>query len=64
MVNTAKYVNHKPTMMFLVLSTVTILSHNVAQVFGQSNYASHANNINYIGEGLPEETVLDGKVSC
>jgi hypothetical protein len=35
----------------------------VVQVFGQSNYASHANNINYIGNGLPEETVLDGKVS-
>lgn len=34
-----------------------------AQVFGQSNYASHGNNINYIGNGLPEETVLDGKVS-
>lgn len=33
------------------------------QVFGQSNYASHGNNINYIGNGLPEETVLDGKVS-
>lgn len=32
-------------------------------MFGQSNYASHGNNINYIGNGLPEETVLDGKVS-
>lgn len=48
--------NSKPTMMFLLLLCVV-------QVFGQSNYASHANNINYIGSGLPEETVLDGKVS-
>lgn len=31
-------------------------------VFGQSNYASHANNIEYVG-GLPEEATLDGKVS-
>lgn len=43
------------TIFFLLLSAV--------QVFGQSNYASHGNNINYIGNGLPEETVLDGKVS-
>lgn len=33
------------------------------QVFGQSNYASHANNVEYRGEGLPEEATLDGKVS-
>lgn len=31
-------------------------------VLGQSNYASHANNIEYIG-GLPEEATLDGKVT-
>ncbi|CRK92229.1 CLUMA_CG005752, isoform A [Clunio marinus] len=36
---------------------------NSVRVFGQSNYASHGNNINYIGNGLPEETVLDGKVT-
>lgn len=29
---------------------------------GQSNYASHGNNVEYQGEGLPEKTVLDGKV--
>lgn len=29
---------------------------------GQSNYASHANNIDYLGKGLPEEATLDGKV--
>lgn len=40
-----------------------IVSFNIAHVTSQSNYASHANNVNYIGEGLPEETVLDGKVS-
>ncbi|XP_037915270.1 uncharacterized protein LOC119654170 [Hermetia illucens] len=30
---------------------------------GQSNYASHANNVEYQGEGLPEEATLDGKVT-
>lgn len=30
---------------------------------GQSNYASHANNVDYLGKGLPEEATLDGKVS-
>lgn len=29
----------------------------------QSNYASQANNIEYQGNGLPEQTILDGKVS-
>ncbi|KAM3956261.1 uncharacterized protein ACR2FA_009771 isoform 2-T3 [Aphomia sociella] len=29
----------------------------------QSNYGSQANNIEYQGEGLPEQTVLDGKVT-
>lgn len=28
----------------------------------QSNYASQANNVEYIGEGLPENALLDGKV--
>lgn len=30
----------------------------------QSNYVSHANNVEYRGEGLPEEATLDGKVSA
>ena len=29
----------------------------------QSNYGSQANNIEYQGDGLPEQTILDGKVS-
>ncbi|CAG5035281.1 unnamed protein product [Parnassius apollo] len=32
-------------------------------VHAQSNYGSQANNIEYQGEGLPEQTVLDGKVT-
>lgn len=32
-------------------------------IVGQSNYASHANNVEYTGDGLPEEATLDGKVS-
>lgn len=34
----------------------------VQNTVGQSNYASHANNVNYLGEGLPGEATLDGKV--
>lgn len=32
-------------------------------VASQSNYASQANNIEYQGEGLPEQATLDGKVT-
>lgn len=35
----------------------------IPYAFTQSNYASHANNIGYQGEGLPEEATLDGKVN-
>ena len=35
----------------------------VQNAVGQSNYASHANNVEYLGEGLPGEATLDGKVS-
>lgn len=49
--------------MLLQSSILTFIILNIHHVNGQSNYASHANNINYIGKGLPEETVLDGKVS-
>lgn len=43
---------------FLLISVALIQN-----AVGQSNYASHANNINYLGKGLPEEATLDGKVS-
>lgn len=43
--------------------SLAVITLNIAHVTSQSNYASHANNVNYIGKGLPEETVLDGKVS-
>ncbi|CAK1548082.1 unnamed protein product [Leptosia nina] len=32
-------------------------------VQAQSNYGSQANNVEYQGDGLPEQTVLDGKVT-
>ncbi|KAI4459817.1 cypher isoform b [Holotrichia oblita] len=35
----------------------------VASVSSQSNYANQANNIEYIGDGLPEQATLDGKVT-
>lgn len=47
------------TMTFLIFSLTCL----IAGVLGQSNYAQHGHNINYIGTGLPEETLLDGKVS-
>ncbi|XP_018334669.1 uncharacterized protein LOC108743583 [Agrilus planipennis] len=31
--------------------------------FPQSNYADQANNVEYIGKGLPEQATLDGKVT-
>lgn len=34
----------------------------VSSVSSQSNYATHGNNVGYLGEGLPEEATLDGKV--
>lgn len=45
----------------LSLVTLLLLANSIA---GQSNYASHANNVEYEGDGLPEEATLDGKVSC
>lgn len=43
----------------VVLIAVSFIQNAV----GQSNYASHANNVDYLGKGLPEEATLDGKVS-
>ncbi|XP_053600715.1 titin isoform X3 [Plodia interpunctella] len=40
-----------------------ILACAVTVARAQSNYGSQANNIEYQGEGLPEQTVLDGKVT-
>ncbi|KAF9795607.1 hypothetical protein SFRURICE_004979 [Spodoptera frugiperda] len=39
-----------------------VLACALAVAQAQSNYGSQANNIEYQGEGLPEQTVLDGKV--
>ncbi|XP_045541904.1 uncharacterized protein LOC106711540 [Papilio machaon] len=46
--------------MALLWCILTCLS---AAAYAQSNYDSQANNIEYQGEGLPEQTVLDGKVT-
>ncbi|XP_063890905.1 uncharacterized protein Pot isoform X1 [Helicoverpa armigera] len=40
-----------------------VLACALAMAQAQSNYGSQANNIEYQGEGLPEQTVLDGKVT-
>ncbi|KAK9498438.1 hypothetical protein O3M35_003077 [Rhynocoris fuscipes] len=46
---------------YLFLLTVAILYS--PSVNGQSNYASQANSVEYSNEGLPDSTVLDGKVT-
>lgn len=56
---------HRTTNRLRAVQAIFICALAVLQqtAFGQSNYASHANNIGYRGEGLPEEATLDGKVS-
>lgn len=44
----------------ILLLPLALLANLIA---AQSNYASHANNVEYTGDGLPEEATLDGKVS-
>ncbi|OWR45579.1 hypothetical protein KGM_208789A, partial [Danaus plexippus plexippus] len=46
--------------MALLVLMIACLS---AVAHAQSNYGSQANNIEYQGDGLPEQTVLDGKVT-
>lgn len=45
----------------VLASFVLILNQN--GISAQSNYASHANSLEYQGNGLPEEATLDGKVT-
>lgn len=54
---------HKTRNRYNVVAILMLLCLHVNHVLSQSNYASHGNNINYIGTGLPEETLLDGKVT-
>lgn len=42
---------------------VVVLAINYDSALCQSNYANQANNIEYQGEGLPEQATLDGKVT-
>ncbi|XP_052564060.1 uncharacterized protein LOC120424730 [Culex pipiens pallens] len=51
----------KPTLICFVALILIFLDDN--HCAAQSNYASHANSIEYQGEGLPEEATLDGKVT-
>jgi hypothetical protein len=50
---------HKTTRIYFVVALLLCCD----WAYGQSNYASQANNVEYQGEGLPEEATLDGKVS-
>lgn len=53
---TAKSRSCSSAMIFLLFVS------GISFVSSQSNYATHGNNIGYLGEGLPEEATLDGKV--
>jgi hypothetical protein len=46
-----------------VLATVLLLCVAFPYALSQSNYASHANDVAYTGEGLPDSATLDGKVT-
>uniref|UniRef100_A0A146MEY4 Uncharacterized protein n=2 Tax=Lygus hesperus TaxID=30085 RepID=A0A146MEY4_LYGHE len=43
--------------------SLAVLTLSVALVGGQSNYANRGNSIEYPNEGLPDSTLLDGKVT-
>lgn len=47
--------------MFWFLVFISLISYD--GILSQSNYANQANNIEYQGEGLPEQATLDGKVT-
>lgn len=59
---TSKNIRNRSSVHFLV-AVVLVFVGIFHTTRGQSNYASHANNIEYQGEGLPEEATLDGKVT-
>lgn len=48
---------------FLVLSISSILICLVQNGLTQSNYANQANNVEFQGEGLPDQATLDGRVT-
>ncbi|KAJ8947239.1 hypothetical protein NQ318_012005 [Aromia moschata] len=48
---------------YLLLAVCACLLWTATPASCQSNYADQANNIEYQGEGLPDSTVLDGKVT-
>lgn len=55
----ARSMKHLMAIHTLILIAVS----SIPNAVGQSNYASHANNVDYLGKGLPEEATLDGKVN-
>jgi hypothetical protein len=46
-----------------IVATVVLLCLAPPDALSQSNYASHANDVAYTGEGLPDSATLDGKVT-
>lgn len=45
------------------MRTLILFTGLLTCVTTQSNYDNQANSIEYAGEGLPESTILDGKVT-
>jgi hypothetical protein len=52
-----------PSWTFAVLTAGTLVCVALPGAVAQSNYASQANDVAYIGEGLPDSATLDGKVT-
>ena len=46
-----------------IVATTALLLLAAPDALSQSNYASHANDVAYTGDGLPESATLDGKVT-
>jgi hypothetical protein len=46
-----------------IVATVVLLCLAPPDALSQSNYANHANDVAYTGEGLPDSATLDGKVT-
>lgn len=44
----------------ILLTSVALLG---SLILGQSNYADQGNSIEFANEGLPDSTILDGKVT-
>jgi hypothetical protein len=52
-----------PRRTFAIVTAAALLCLSLPDSVAQSNYASQANDVAYIGDGLPDSATLDGKVT-